>query len=280
MNGEWGYWTSITPLHIVQAHAMRQRFLAVLIAFVLLPSLGATQGTVPSWRARLLGVYNANTGDPLEGAEVGDILAKVTALTTTTGTVSLVFLPEGGTLVRIRKVGFEPTTMMVAISPDDTVPLTVLLKPSAQTLPTVVTTDSARTRYLSPALRAFDERRLSGQGGHFVVEAELRKNDHQPLTNVVRRLPGLQIKCVNRGSRRGECYATSFRQKSGQAMSGGECPVDVYLNGAAATDNDLQKMQTLDFAGVEYYGGGATIPAQYNRTGSSCGVLLLWLRER
>lgn len=259
---------------------MRLRLLpAVLTLSVVLPGAAAAQGTLPSWRARLLGVYSAQTGDPVDGAEVGDLLAKVTALTTKTGTVSLSFLPEGGTLVRIRKVGFEPATMMVAISPEDTVPLTVLLTPSVQTLPAMVTKDSASHHYRSPGLRAFDERRLSGNGGHFIVEEELRKNDHQPLTNVVRRLPGIQVKCITKGIRSGECYATSFRQKSGHVMSSGECPVDVYLNGIASTDNDLQKMPTMQFAGVEFY-AGATIPALYNKTGSSCGVLLLWQRER
>lgn len=260
---------------------MRRTALATaLLATALLPRFADAQGAVPSWRARLLGVYDAKTGDAIEGAEVGDMLAKVTALTTKTGTVTLSFLPEGGTLIRIRKVGYEPTTLMAAISPEDTVPLTVLLTPTAQTLPTVVTTEKSSHNYISPALKAFDERRLSGQGGHFIVEEELRKNDHQPLTNVVRRLPGLQIKCVTRGINWGACYATSFRQKSGHAMSGGECPVDVYINGGAATDTDLQKMQTMHFAGVEYYGGGSTIPSQYNRTGASCGVLLLWTREK
>jgi hypothetical protein len=261
--------------------AMRQTLLAAaLLATALLPRFASAQGTVPSWRARLLGVYDAKTGDAIEGAEVGDMLAKVTALTTKTGTVTLSFLPEGGTLVRIRKVGYEPTTLMAAISPEDTVPLTVLLNPSAPTLPTVVTTEKASHNYISPQLKAFDERRLSGQGGHFIVEEELRKNDHQPLTNVVRRLPGLQVKCISKGIKSGACYATSFRQKSSHVMSGGECMIDLYLNGAVYTDPDLQQLMTQQFAGVEFYGGGASIPIQYNKMGASCGVLLLWTREK
>jgi hypothetical protein len=260
---------------------MRQRLLTTaLLATALLPRFTGAQGTVPSWRARLLGVYDAKTGDAIEGAEVGDMLAKVTALTTKTGTVTLSFLPEGGTLIRIRKVGYEPTTMMAAISPEDTIPLTVLLNPSAPTLPTVVTTDKASHNYISPQLKAFDERRLSGQGGHFIVEEELRKNDHQPLTNVVRRLPGLQVKCITKGIKSGACYATSFRQKSALAIAGGSCSVDVYLNGAAYSDPDLQQLMTREFAGVEFYGGGASIPIQYNKLGATCGVLLLWTREK
>jgi hypothetical protein len=258
----------------------RIALVAALLITALLPRFAGAQGTVPSWRARLLGVYDAKTGDAIEGAEVGDMLAKVTALTTKTGTVTLSFLPEGGTLIRIRKVGYEPTTMMAAISPEDTVPLTVLLNPSAPTLPTVVTTEKSSHNYLSPQLRAFDERRLSGQGGHFIVEEELRKNDHQPLTNVVRRMPGLQIKCITKGPKSGACFATSFRSKTAHAILGGECMVDVYLNGAVYSDPDLQQLMTKEFAGVEFYGGGASVPIQYNKLGATCGVLLLWTREK
>ena len=60
----------------------------------------------------------------------------------------------------------------------------------------------------------------------------------------------------------------------------GAATVDVYLDGVLSTNNDLEKQNVNQFAAVEYYAGGATIPVQYNRTGSSCGVLLLWSRER
>ena len=36
----------------------------------------------------------------------------------------------------------------------------------------------------------------------------------------------------------------------------------------------------IPIAAVEFYAGGATIPVQHNKTGSNCGVLLLWTRER
>lgn len=79
------------------------------------------------------------------------MMAKVTALTTKTGTVTLSFRPEGQTLLCVRKIGFAPATLLVAISPDDTVPLTVLLKAAPQLLPTVFTKDSTR-KYVSPGL--------------------------------------------------------------------------------------------------------------------------------
>jgi hypothetical protein len=247
-------------------------------ALLLVASAAAAQ--TPAYRNRVLGVYDLQTGEPIEGAEVVDAMAKVTALTTKTGTVTLSFLPEGGTLVRIRKVGYEPATLVVAISPADTVPLTVLLNPTAQQLPKVITTDSA-PKWRSPTLREFEQRRLAGEGGHFITDSVLRRNDNQLLRDVVRRMPGLQIKCV--GERKGfitACYATNFRQQGKNALAGGECTAKVFIDGVQAGDDDLNKLQTAAFSGIEYYAGGSTIPIKYRPRDSTCGVLLFWSRER
>jgi hypothetical protein len=232
---------------------------------------------LPAYRHRLLGVFDSQSGAPLEGAEIMDLLSKTSALTTKTGTVSLVFLPEGGGLVRIRKVGYQPATLPVEISPDDTVPITVALAASVTALPAMITRDSA-VHYMSPGLQAFEERRKMSDG-HFLSEAELRKNDSRLMSNVIRAFP-IGVVCPTSGLRRGECWAISHRQPSALAiLGGGSCDVKVYINGALSTDNDLEKIKVNETAGVEFY-AGATIPAQYNATGSSCGVLLFWTRER
>src|ERR1051326_2223615 len=118
-----------------------------------------------AYRYRFLGVYDAATGDPGEGAEVIDVLNGNKALTTKTGTVSLVFLPDGGSLVRIRKVGYEVQTLTVPISPADTAPVTIVLA-HAQTLQTVVVKDTG-SKYIGGGLRSFEERMKQGFGHFF-----------------------------------------------------------------------------------------------------------------
>ncbi len=226
-------------------------------------------GLLPPYRGRILGVYNAQSGEPIEGAEVIDALSKTKALTTKTGTVSLVFLPDGGSMVRVQKIGFQPMTTVIAISPADTVPMTIVLNPIATTLPAVVTRDSS-PHYISPGLRAFEERRRQGFG-YFITDSVLRRNDSQRMTSIIRTLPNVHLVCPPTGFRRGECWATSARS--------GCAPV-VYIDGTRSTDNDLEKLPVNEFSGVEYYAGAATIPPQYNRTGSCSAVLLFWTRER
>jgi hypothetical protein len=263
------------------------RRLLTLIVVACAPAVAAAQTPIGAYRGRVMGVFTMD-GDPIEGAEVVDEASKTSALTTKTGTVSLSFLAEGATLVRVRKLGFVAATMLVNISPEDTLPVTVMLKPGAQQLEKVVTTDSV-SGAMSPGLRAFDERRAKG-GGYFISGKELRKWDAGPLTNAVRTIPGIDVVCIRTpGPRTGECYASNKRTTGRLAMSGSDCPVDIYLDGAvyfqavgarAQFGNDLQRLQATQFAGVEYYSGAARIPAEFNKTGAVCGVLLLWTRER
>jgi len=49
------------------------------------------------------------------------------ARTTVTGTVTLVFLPEGGSPVRIKKAGYEELNIAVEISPETTTPITLTM---------------------------------------------------------------------------------------------------------------------------------------------------------
>jgi hypothetical protein len=253
-----------------------RRFVWIVLLAAFVQSAAAQTA---SYRARLLGVYNAQTGDPVEGAEVIDLFSKTKALTTTTGTVTLAFLPEGGSMLRVQKIGFEPVTQIVPISPSDTAPAMILLRPIATRLPTVVTKDSA-PRWVSPGLQAFEERRKSGSPGYFITDAELRKNETKAMTYMVRRLPGMQVNCPRGLSMQMSCYAYSSRQKSKYAFLGGTCLMDVYVDGIISTDNNLELLRVSEFAGVEFYPGGASMPVQYNKTGSSCGVLLFWSRER
>jgi hypothetical protein len=240
---------------------------------LLAASLAAAQESAPklaAYRGRIVGVYDLNTGAPIEGVEVVDVASGTKAMTTATGTVSLVYLPDGGSTVRIRKLGYTPITQFIAISPSDTVPLTLLLTPTTTVLPAVVTRDSAR-HYISPGLRQFEERRKAGVG-HFITEDELRKSDTREMPDVLRRLTGVQINCSARTPRR--CTAGSVRSGRGQL-----CPFLIYVDGLRMTDNNLLMLSVDQFAGVEEY-SGATIPPMYNATGTACGVLLFWSRER
>lgn len=79
------------------------------------------------YRYRLLGVYDDSTGDPIADAEVLDVETGDHTQTPSSGIVSLVFLPDGGSPLRITKPGYEDLILAVQISPDNTTPLTLTM---------------------------------------------------------------------------------------------------------------------------------------------------------
>src|SRR5665647_2185840 len=77
----------------------------------------AETAQIPRYRFRVLGLFDDQSGLPVEGADVIDVLSGNSVKTTSTGTASLLFLPEGGGLIRIRKIGYKLQTLMVSIAP-------------------------------------------------------------------------------------------------------------------------------------------------------------------
>jgi hypothetical protein len=82
---------------------------------------------IPAYRLRVLGVFDGETGEPIEGAFVTDLTTGTHATTSVTGTVSLAFLPEGGTPLRISKTGYDDLSVGVEITPEKTNPITLIM---------------------------------------------------------------------------------------------------------------------------------------------------------
>src|ERR1051326_1503595 len=87
---------------------------------------------LPKYRYRLLGVYDADTGSPVDGAKVTDVASGNSVMTSETGTVSLFFVADGGGYVAIRKLGYESWQGFVKITATDTAPLTLILAQKPQ----------------------------------------------------------------------------------------------------------------------------------------------------
>ena len=200
-----------------------------------------------------------------------------TAQTTTTGTVDLVFLADGGSTVRIRKLGYVPLELFIKISPADTTPVTILLILSTPVLPPVVARDSSGG-YRGIMLKEFEARRATGRG-QFLDEAFLRKHPTRTMPDIVRGFSGLQVLCTRSGFYTCEAVASRSPRRP-RAAGGGECRFAVFIDGVSVRDPDLARLVVTDFAGIEAYTAGQRIPPQFDRSGNPCGVLLFWSRER
>jgi hypothetical protein len=269
---------------------------AIVALFLLSPRPShSQQSTQPNYIGRIVGVYDDRSGNPLDSVEIRDMLTGSFSYTTSTGTLSLFFVDTAGSLLRIRKFGYKPITLFVGNTPG-LPPLTVTLEPLAQKLPAVVTRDTVR-QYIGPMLRGFEHRRRSGMG-YFVPDSLLRKEESRPLANVLRaHVPTLEIAEINiKGQRL--TIAASHRTQAASL-----CQVDVYLDGVPLTSNrnggtlailgarrsgatateqgyvDLSQFLVSDLGGVEFH-NTSDMPAEFAHTGSGCGALYLWTREK
>ncbi len=80
------------------------------------------------YRYRLLGVFDEDTGEPIAGAHVTEAKSGDYVTTTATGTVSLIFLPEGSSLLKITRTGYAELDLSVDIGASATKALTLLMK--------------------------------------------------------------------------------------------------------------------------------------------------------
>jgi hypothetical protein len=82
---------------------------------------------LPTYRYRLLGVFDAQSGEPLSDAIVTDMNTGSYVRTGGEGTISLVFLPEGTTPIRITRAGYKDLELPVDIGPATPIGLTLVM---------------------------------------------------------------------------------------------------------------------------------------------------------
>lgn len=198
------------------------------------------------------------------------------------GEFKIAQLPAGRHAILIRHVGFEPLMDSVDVAEGAKVDREFILA-EAPTKLGEVQVKAPEKKYLSPGLQEFEERRKAGFG-HFIDEAEMRKNNERRLIDVLAELPSISRFMVKSGGSIMNEYLSS-----GRKAKNGQCPVTTYIDGMRVYDSakdrpeqmpDLSRFNTRDYAAVEYYSGGATIPLKFNASSSGCGVLVLWTRER
>jgi hypothetical protein len=239
--------------------------------------------------ATLLGlVMRDSLGHELSGAEVRIAGMPQSVLTNLRGGFRIDALPAGRHVLAIRHVGFRPLTDTIAVAAGQRLEREFVMTEQAQELDSV-RVSAPETKYISPNLRGFEERRKAGRGGYFITDSILRRNDERNVAGVVAAsTPGVVIV-----SAAGYTYLASSRRCGvagtvANCKAGNTCWVSVYMDGIRIYDATMGAMNRPDFnriavreyAAVEFYPSDASLPMQYSNRGSDCGTLLLWTRER
>ena len=252
-----------------EANVFTRRFSAALIfaaSYAALPHHASAQDATPA------GVVSISVHDSLgrsiSGAELTVDGTNVRGVTDERGEVRFNAVRGGPATVHIRRLGFRPTALDIVV--DQRVPVTsiVTLTSIPQRLATIVVKGGSN---YTGRMAGFYQRRDLGIG-HFVSRERLEHDNPSQLTDIFRRLPGVQIT-----STRFIRNAIRFRG------NGGSCWPLVWLDGAPlpTAEFDLDFLSPQSIEGIEVYSGISQVPPQFMgaRGLGSCGVIVVWSRE-
>ena len=265
------------------------RGIGPLIRSVVLATL-----TVSGLRAQALGtlrgrVLNDLTDAPVAGAEISIEEFGLRAVADSAGRFVLQRVPQGRRLVWARKIGFNPVSDVVVLPDSQAVEHDFVLFQTVTRLSAVEVVGAAPVK---GKLQEFDERRRSGIG-HFLTDSIISKNESRRMSEIFALIPGAHVlrgttNAAWVASSRG---ATSMRPQALTEMDRrrgakvGACYASVVLDGVFVYQGnpdeslwDINSMQPSSIAGIEVYSDGATIPAKYNGTRLSCGLVVIWTK--
>ena len=199
--------------------------------------------------------------------------------------------------LRVRRIGYrEWVSEAFALQAGQDVEITPRLAPAPVELePAEVVGQPAGRR----PLLEFERRREHGLG-KFITRVEFEKSNPRQVTDVLLRMPGLRLErnpcymmeatgpCRNQAIVGADPRRYILRPRGGPISFGnavggtGEgCGVLVYVDGRYVGDGlriELDLVPVDQVEAIEVYTGASQIPTELNRTGSACGVIVIWTR--
>lgn len=229
-------------------------------------------------------VIQAGTAEPVPQATVlvvdsyGDRLAR--QVTDETGGFSAKIRRRTAARLEVGKLGYESVvTPLLHFGEDELLVVEVMLDVDAVPLAPLEVVATAESSERAPLFEGFDHRRDRGFGSFF-TRPEIEDIQPQRVTDLLQRIPGVQLVGAGAGHRR-----TITMHRSRGIAAGRGCPVQIFLDGVLMTRvpsvdvaiDDL--VAPGDLEGVEIYRGLATVPAEFLNPNARCGVVALWTRR-
>jgi hypothetical protein len=184
-------------------------------------------------------------------------------------------VPSGQYLVIVKRVGYRPISAVVEVPPSDTLRLAYTMETvPANMLDAVVVSEKSPTM----RMREFDARKKLGVG-QFLDRDQIERANTVYATELFRKFLSLTVS-PSRTTSMTEYYALSTRE--GGNLSLGACPMQILLDQVPLpTPFNLDLLPPpKEIAGIEVYSGPSTTPPQFAGPDRSCGVVLVWTRDR
>jgi hypothetical protein len=214
------------------------------------------------------------TGEPVAWAEIQAMGTTLFTLTDTAGRFYFRDLAPGPYFVRARKVGFEPVVFTATVSTVDSLDASVTLTPLLATGGTRLDTVRVTAEYdrMSRRLRGFEERRTAVRGV-FIDREEIAMRKPQLLSDLLRGRAQITVQ------RNGVGDTQIFGPRL--SISTGYCPLALIMDGTLIPTNGgrIDNFVPIDMvAAIEVYTSGTSVPGQFQRPETDCGVVIVWTR--
>lgn len=226
-------------------------------------------------------VIGAGAGQPIPGAQV-TIVDGSSARTDESGQVRFPGLAPIDLTVEIRALGYHARSLTMDLPAGQTFHLTIPLEPEPILLPEVrIEGDARRGEIRSRELRDF-YRRVRVGAGQYLTRTDIERRRPRNLTDLIRMLPGFVIV----GTAAGEKPTMEAKASASAELSlpQGACPIQYFLDGAPMVPLHGgvidAEVELGEIEGVEIYRRGSAVPAKFHRYNNSCGVILIWKKER
>jgi hypothetical protein len=214
---------------------------------------------------RIVGIFDPVTSAPIDSAEITDLISGVSTRTRASGLFGMAAFQSqhDSSVIRIRKVGFADTTLLVMVGKADTVPMQVFLRRVAS-LP-AVDVDEKETIHLPGYMRDFEDRvqKLGKSGATVFTPAELRQATTRRLADVLR---GKGV-----GMSTARCHNIALFLNGHQYHA-----LDSVVGTAGIPDDPID-----NYEAIIYYRAEQVPPDfRHDTRDGDCGVLLMYTRVR
>jgi hypothetical protein len=224
--------------------------------------------------ASISGKILADSGrGPIANADVTLIDVGQSTTTNEHGEYEFKDLPAGSHRLYVRKIGYAEMEVSVDVDEAEHRDRDIVMN-RITTLDSMAVTAKVVAR--DEALRTFEEHRKMGLG-KFLTLDELKKSENVKLSTLLRQWPGIYIPS-------GDRMRTYPQTTRGVKSLGSKCDVAVFFDGRLLdprVDQDLDHIAPPEILGaIEWYPGASTVPPEYSRLNTNCGVLVLHSRYK
>lgn len=219
-----------------------------------------------------------DSATPLAQARIRIVGVTSIVLSGNDGRFTLAPIPAGEQVLEVGRLGYVAVAQSVKIVGGETLNLQIILELVPLSLQPV---EVKGRPVLLPAMQGFEERRAHGNG-HFFNRVEIARMQPRVFTDVLRRVPGVQVGSGSGGSFGGNEMVRMSRTIGVTGLRA--CPVLFYINGMPFQITGEMSINQFvapeDVVGIEVYSGSSQTPPEFQAglMNARCGVILIWTR--